>query len=62
MVRYIITVKPTCFGVAFTTTTMPVIIAATLAVLDLNNGLKNTWERVKSLAFLYCKSQILFKK
>lgn len=40
MVRYIITVKPTCFGVAFTTTTMPVIIAATLAVLDLNNGLK----------------------
>jgi len=39
MVRNIIIVKTTCFGIAFTATIMPVIIAATLAVLALNRGL-----------------------
>jgi len=39
MVRNIIAVKTTCFGVAFAATAMPVIIAAPLAVLALNNGL-----------------------
>jgi hypothetical protein len=39
VVRNIIIVKTTFFGVAFAATIMPVIIAATLAVLALNNGL-----------------------
>jgi len=42
MVRNIIIVKPTCFGVAFTATITPVIIATTMAVLALNNGLKTS--------------------
>jgi hypothetical protein len=39
MVRNIIILKTTCFGVPYTVTFMPVITVATLAVLALNSGL-----------------------